>query len=112
MDKLVPGLFVAAISGITFIAYKHPTGYQRLFWLLGIIFGIASVAGIIWDTSSAATAFALRPFIPPANRAAALAALDNPIERTWAIWSGLTFLYLLFLLGLPRLLREQQPPNK
>jgi hypothetical protein len=31
MDKIVPGLAVAAVSALTFIAYRHQSGYAALF---------------------------------------------------------------------------------
>ena len=45
MDALFVSLILSAISGCTFIAYKHPAGYRRIidairphtFWLLSLV---------------------------------------------------------------------------
>jgi TRAP-type C4-dicarboxylate transport system permease small subunit len=31
-DRLIAAIATAILSGITFIAYKHPDGYRRMFW--------------------------------------------------------------------------------
>jgi hypothetical protein len=30
MDQLLAGLGLAAVSAITYVAYKHPAGYRRM----------------------------------------------------------------------------------
>jgi hypothetical protein len=47
LDNLIPAIVVAAISGLTFIAYKHPNGYGRIYMpLMYSAFGIFLVCGI------------------------------------------------------------------
>ena len=32
IETLIYSLIVAAVTGLTFIAYKHPNGYKKIFW--------------------------------------------------------------------------------
>jgi len=34
LNTLLPGLLLAIISGLTYLAYKHPKGYQKIFYIL------------------------------------------------------------------------------
>ena len=41
-EAIVSGLLLASISGISFLAYKHPSGYRRLLnGLAPVIIGLA-----------------------------------------------------------------------
>jgi len=35
-ETVITSLILAAISGITFLAYKHPEGYSKLYWPISI----------------------------------------------------------------------------
>jgi len=36
IESLITGLVLAAVSGVTFIAYKHPNGYARMYFSLNM----------------------------------------------------------------------------
>lgn len=79
IDKLLVGLALAFVSGITFLAYKHPTGFAKLFpWLMGTtttlyaaFFGASVGAGRAYD--------ALKTFIPTDKAGEASRAADVSI---------------------------------
>jgi hypothetical protein len=52
VEQLVAGIGVAAISGITFLAYKHPDAYKKVFIGLFVIFASVMVGLVIWDLSN------------------------------------------------------------
>jgi hypothetical protein len=40
IETIAAGLIVATVSGLTFVAYKHPRGYQKLYLpLIGVLAG-------------------------------------------------------------------------
>jgi hypothetical protein len=51
MDKLFSGLVLAALSGLTVLAYKHPAAYSKV--SLGVIIGLVCVmiGCNIWNTA-------------------------------------------------------------
>ena len=113
MDGLIGGLILAAISALTFLAYKHPKGYSRLHTILNfsaMLFFIALSGwyyGVIYGVS------AVKAFIPAAANADAAAALKaaQPLPY-WFPWVGLaTVVYLFALTFLPRLLAEDDKPH-
>lgn len=114
MENLIQGLFVAAIGGLTYVAYKHPDGYSRMYWpLMGAV--ILSMTGIlIWELGISAGLGALLPLLQDGKAEDALRA-TNAIK----ILSGWHFaayfvliVYLMFLSALPHILGNNKNPNK
>jgi hypothetical protein len=48
MQSLIVGLLLAGVSGISFIAFKHPNGYARLFPYLTFAVTALFVGATIW----------------------------------------------------------------
>jgi hypothetical protein len=110
-DRLIAALFAALLTGITFIAYKHPDGYKRMYWPLVIA---------LWAVSALAGAFIIGRSV--GNGDATLEILKlNPNIRTpnMTIPSPLSTLgigmipviaygYLLFLRFLPDILHSPE----
>lgn len=113
-DKLLPGLALAAISGLTFVAYKHPEGYTRLLKPIGIVSQAIFLAALIWDISGTRAYFRLYDYLEPIKREAAKAAVDNAEFLNGYIVAGYMAagLYLGFLAFLPQILGEEKPPKK
>lgn len=108
IETIAPSLVIAAISGISFLAYKHPRAYQKLF--IPICYAqLAIVVGlVIWD-AAITTAFSyLLPHFK--NDEVKLASetverLSLPIE--WVLLGSFSlYLFLLFLLNLPKLISD------
>lgn len=98
------GLPTAAITAITFVAYKHPRAYLRAYpWMCGTFF-VTEVGCFIWNFSNVAAQNALIPFI---LKGTDITPLDSAIKAagvssTYLFLGFLLFLYLQFLLSLPK----------
>ena len=103
METLVVSLAVAAISGVTFLAYKHPAGYQKLLEWFKIGAGIIMVAALAVSFGVSRAYFALFPFIDSSKRDEARAAIENIDPYSWRLVGGYVVLivYLGFLVFLP-----------
>ncbi len=113
MDALVSGLAIAALSGITYVAYKHPAAFNRLF--LPILAGSCAffLGVLLWDGSSDVTLVAVAQFIPQADFAAARAAAGRYhfLDPSYFLVIYFGFVaYMMFLGNLPRLLKEKHEP--
>ena|SRR5713226_6225404 len=116
MDKLLPGLIVAALSGLTFLAYKHPLAYHKIYtWLMYVLYAFAAV-GMIWDWSNAVTTGAIYQFVglEKIDEVTKITSELKIFSRTMWIGWFLFMMYLLFLDNLPLILgnKKKQPPNK
>lgn len=112
-DTVVRVLFAAFLSGITFLAYKHPIGFRRIY---GFIFGVSLifVIGIwSWNAAISATHTALLEFIPVEKLDASLIKARILVIPDWytALAYGL-IVYLIILLFLPVIIDEGQAKPK
>jgi hypothetical protein len=114
VGTLFGGFAVAAVSAVTFVAYKHPRAYAKLYlWLCGANF--AGVMGmVIWNFSNLATSNTiLRSGLSPDKIAATESIINiTEIPAWWIFLGGFVAFYLLFLTSLPYWLIEQEDPNK
>lgn len=121
VDSIVTGLLLAAVSGITFIAYKHPRGYRKLLRLIFII-GLSICSGLIgWMVAVKVSATTARR-ITTNNALGFEDRLDQLPEAINGLNDNLLYpviglslvvLYLKFLQHLPQLLglpTEKDPP--
>ena len=111
LDKLASGIVLAAISALTFLAYKHPSAYKPVCILVTVIMTCALVGSMLWDMSAGATYVRLLPLVRPDQIDAATAVTDKA-----KILNGFHFFlyaviggYLNFLWFLPQLLHEKKP---
>ena len=108
MDKLLPGLALAAISGLTFLAYRHPAAFATLYlYLIGVIIIIDAGFGI-WDAAIRIEHVKLIPFIKAGESQNADTAISSLVPKWWvhAIFLFLV-IYITFLFLLPKLLAEK-----
>ena len=103
METLVVSLALASISGVTFLAYKHPAGYLRLLEWFKIGAGIIMIAALAVSFGVSRAYFALFPFIESSKRDEARAAIENIDPYSWRLVAGYVALtvYLGFLVFLP-----------
>jgi len=102
------------VGALTFVAYKHPRAYSKLFpWLCATI--IASLLGTaIWNYSTYAATSAILKSGVAGDKIQQAA----DIIGTVALPSGLALvfigalLYFAFLLSFPAWLLEDEPPTK
>ena len=105
MDKIVTGLVLAGISGITFVAYRHPQAYEKLWGWLALIDVLVVLGIVIWNTSSYATNSAVIKFLKSDQWKEADDAVTK-VRVQGSILIGLVVLsfYLQLLLYLPAIL--------
>lgn len=112
-DPIVSGIVLAIISGLTFVAYKHPAGYRRIISLfapgLCILFVMLimtySIDIAVSIRSMAATAAETQTNIITVS-GERIKSLNLVLTKlTWLLAiSGAVSLYLVFLFGLPYIL--------
>ncbi len=108
-SAVISSLIVAFVTGITFLAYKHPIAFKRLYFP---IFGVLLLIGVgfgAWNSAISITLAALKDFIPPEQFQAATLkahALDAPTWYSWAFMGMVA--YLVFLLWLPNIIEDEK----
>lgn len=116
LDKLLPGLALALISALTFVAYKHPNGYARLLWPIRIIIPALFFGFVIWDNATSRAYIRLMGLIEPSKLEAAKITTENAQYISGYITLGYiaVLAYLEFLIFLPDLLdlRKEDPPTE
>ena len=97
-----------AIGGITYLAYKHPKAYRRIFLILVLVSCVVLFGALVWNAGVNVTFMELLDTV----RADSVLAAREKI-RSMRIPSGYCFagtgwlFYLLFLKQLPELLKEE-----
>jgi hypothetical protein len=110
MEHAFGALAVAAIGGITFIAYRHPNAYRIIFIVLIVCYIAATVAMTAWNEGSYHTYRALLDYIEGDNIAKAKAVRENYQIPNWIILSSIgVYAYLCFLYFLPNILDADKP---
>jgi hypothetical protein len=106
MLKLVAPLLVAALGGLTFLAYRHPKEYGPIGITLAAVLMITGLALMSWVSGSETTLNTIIRFIPLESKQNARAAQENLASTPDKI--SFVFLclggYLLFLTKLRRII--------
>ena len=96
---------LAALTALTFVAYRHPRGYWRIFIALGSAIILADLAAFFDALGSYNTLFAVKDFIIPGRLDEAVAATKATIPPEWGMLLGIAVSIYLILLGfLPKIL--------
>ena len=113
-DKLFPALVLAALSGISWLAYRHPIAYGRLYWPITGTIWLVFMACLVWDAGTSHGAFAIMPLVPLEKHAEASATREALQIVGLNVLLGYVALsaYLIFLNFLPHLLRENKGDKK
>lgn len=110
---IVTSLAVAFITGVTFLAYKHPKAFKRLYWPLCFLITCAFLATSVWNSAISAVLSTLKDFIPASHLQTAM---QKAHELDLPAWYLLVFfasiIYIVFLLWLPNLLAEDSDKEK
>lgn len=110
MDTFIYTLAAAALSGLTFIAYRHPRVYAKLSWLINSMFVGASAYMIGWNSAVSTTQLVARQHIPLDKSIEAISAFGT-LEYSLLQSVGLPFLligYHIFLLILPHMMAHEK----
>ncbi len=103
MDKIIPGLFLAAVSALGFLAYRHQAIYAALFPFLS--FGLPAIAvGVaIWNVAVDFTHAKLISLLKGSLAGDDIVrSIKAPLYWIIALW--LAWVYVLFLAILPAVL--------
>lgn len=110
METFLYSLLMSAIAGLTFIAYKHPKGYDRMFnYLYGFAFLIYAVAAS-WNFSSILFWSKIKYELTDEQIKIIEPIFDSyqmPSLKFNLIYFGV-LAYLIFLNQLPRLLEHEK----
>lgn len=111
LETITAGLLLATVSGVTYLAYKHPTAYRKvaspLWWLVLLI----QIVATIWSLAVQAAYLKVMPFIDMSKWAQAEEATNSIVPRWWLVSLACVgaSAYLCFLYyGLPKLLYEEK----
>jgi hypothetical protein len=109
------GIVVAALGGLTFIAYNHPEAYKKLSLFLNSIIILVFVAGWSWSLSNQWAGIAAYREASKSCGGKAYEiekAVDAHAVPNWLFWSFMVgSLYVFFLSAFPLWLLDKQPPE-
>lgn len=112
VSELVVGVAVAALTGITVFAYKHPTAYEKVCGPVLKMLALAFAGGLVWNAGNVAAYNSARPFIAADNMDEAWRGVRERMLPTdlyfWYVFMALC-VYLVILHGIPLLLAEEKP---
>lgn len=105
-ETVISGLILAAISGVTFLAYKHHSGYMKIYYFIHYGALLLMLLGFVWNAGVDITWVELSEFIVRDNTIDAIQARDDiKISYIWLVAGGLgVVLYAFFLGHLPWIL--------
>ena len=110
LETVAAGLILAAVSGITYLAYKHPPAFRKLMFLLIPLLLATHVIIATWAMGISRAYVKLYPLIDHSKWNEADAVI-NSITPSWTL-TGVIFLscyaYLGFLAVLPLLINEKK----
>jgi hypothetical protein len=118
LDKsLLTSLILAAITGLTILAYKHPKAYSRLYLPLFAVFFAAFLSIVSWNSGISVLLTKVLELIPEAQQGA-IKAIAEELSIPTFLLMGTQFavvFFMVFLLWLPRLIaddKKEHPPEE
>lgn len=110
-EKVLASIVLAALGGLTFLAYKHPEAYEKLFWPLVILLNAALFGAIVWDAGLGAGYRIVREYVNQGslNEASQMIEANKVLGWRVFVWFIGIALYLVFLSVLPLLIEKKKP---
>ena len=99
-ESLTVGLVLAAVSGLTFFAYRHPDAYGRLYGAAMGSVAVLYIGTVIWDVSMSYTYRQLLPLLQQIEQVEVFSEKHSQIELPMFELFFVQFftqLYLFFL---------------
>jgi|GEM_PF-877900 cytochrome bd-type quinol oxidase subunit 2 len=108
IETIVGGLFVAAVSGLSFLAYKHPKGYSKIGSVTYLFISVCFLIYVVWVFGYQ------QGFYDGKLAETASAKPEYPVEPfPWLVLAILIILaYLKLLQNLPRILEIDYEKEK
>jgi hypothetical protein len=111
LETITAGLLLASISGISYLAYKHPLAYRKVFLPLLVLSNLIGLILVVWGLGVTAAYLKLIPFLESSKWAQERDAVNSILPRWWLVAGAClgANTYLGFLnYGLPKLLEEKK----
>jgi hypothetical protein len=110
LETIIAGLLLAAVSAITYLAYKHPSAYRKIYWPLETLSSIILVANSIWTFGVQFAYTQLTPLIEISKLPQMDEAMNRIMYRFWVVLAtcGGASVYLVLLWNLPKLLEQEK----
>jgi hypothetical protein len=114
LQQFLAAAALAALTSLGYIAYRHPTGFSRLYFPLIIANAAVLIGCLIWNVSREFLSTAFIPYIPHDKLMASERMVESGnLPMTLIIIISVCFsAYIGFLLLLPYLLREEKQVQK
>lgn len=116
MEALFSGVVIAALTGITALAFKHPEAFGRLYPYLTLSTTIVFMTLTVWQAAVQLTWTVLETYLDPARYGAAQSAkADLQLPYVWVCVGYVgTLVFLWINMRLPRFIstaEERRPRN-
>lgn len=110
MESFVGGLGLMIVSGLTWLGYRHPSGYEQLLRPLQIALAAALLLTMAYDAGVAQGKFAVTPYIEKGLVGKAYGAADAIAPNMLLIFIGfaLANAYLEFIRLLRHIVRDEE----
>jgi hypothetical protein len=114
MDKLASGVALAALSALTFLAYKHYSAFRILGCIVLGALLLGQAVALAYDIGAMHGFLNTLKFVDAGRMQEAKIASDEAKLITLPIFAAWTAacVYVGFLFYLPQLLGDQKPPNQ
>ena len=114
IETLITGLALAAVSAITFIAYKHPSAYRKVYHPLTYVISAILIVMGIWTFSAQSAYTQLIPLIEASKLHQMEEWMGRITYRWWVVFAACVGanLYLLMLSRLPKLFAQDLEQEK
>jgi hypothetical protein len=116
LETLITGLALAAVSCVTYLAYKHPSAYRKIYWPLTTLICVILLVNSIWTFGVQSAYTQLTPLIEVSKFPQMDEAMNRIMYRFWVVLAACTGAtwYLVLLKYLPKLLeqeKKERPPE-
>ncbi len=110
MNQYIIPVTLAALGGLTFLAYHHPKGYFKVAGWLANLFTVIALIGGVWDFTLGTSFSSIAGFIEPNKitiaRDLIFTNLFIPLNYFWLLI--FVNFYLYFLQKLPDIIKDDQ----
>lgn len=114
LGTLGSGLVIAGITGLTYLAYKHPLAYEKIYKGLILIIVLITFSGLALDWGRYQAYIDISDFLSNGDRVAARKVIDDGVvfDLTFVLLIGGFAIYLILLSCLPLILGKNNQEHK